>query len=95
MMNIQSLLLLHIAGAVLWVGGMFAVVCSRRPVAGELLEPPAARLRLWRGVFRRFFTGSGAPCWWAVASGLLLLGAAGFRAAPPGRAPGWRPAARS
>lgn len=83
-MNLQSLLLfLHIAGAVLWVGGMFFAYVCLRPVVAELLEPPQ-RLRLWRGVFRRFF----AWVWGAVlliaASGLLLLGAVGFRAAPPG-----------
>ena len=61
-MNMISLyILLHVVSAVLWVGGMFfAHVCLRPIVVGQL-EPPQ-RLKLWVGVFGRFFShcmGSG------------------------------------
>lgn len=54
-MNLNSLALaLHVLSAVLWVGGMFFAYQVLRPVAAAQLEPPA-RLRLWVGVFSRFF----------------------------------------
>ena len=57
--------LLHLAGVVVWVGGMhFAHMCLR-PAAAELLEPPA-RLRLLRRIFDRFLP------WVAVAIGAVL-----------------------
>ena len=46
-------LALHILGAVVWVGGMFAAYMCLRPAAGPL-EPPA-RLKLWRAFFGKFF----------------------------------------
>lgn len=74
-------LFLHVAGVVLWVGGMhFAHQCLR-PVAVQQLEPPQ-RLPLWSGVFARFF-----PWVWAAVALILLSGFAmilqvGFRSAP-------------
>lgn len=56
---------LHVLSAVIWVGGMFFAFMALRPVAAELLEPPA-RLSLWRQVFGKFFP-------WVSASVLLLL----------------------
>ncbi|MBA56412.1 MAG: hypothetical protein CMK89_18330 [Pseudomonadales bacterium] len=58
-------LALHVLSAVIWVGGMFFAYMALRPVAAELLEPPA-RLRLWRGVFANFFV-------WVSAAVVLLL----------------------
>ena len=55
---------LHILGAVVWVGGMFAAYMCLRPAAGPL-EPPA-RLKLWRAFFSKFFP-------WVWLSVLLLL----------------------
>ncbi len=83
-MNVYAVLLfLHIASAVVWVGGMFFATVCLRPAAAELLEP-ALRLRLWGGVFARFF----ACLWWAVGliagSGLILFTQRGFSAAPLG-----------
>jgi len=83
-MNVQPVLLfLHLSSVVVWVGGMFFAYVCLRPTALELFEPPQ-RLRLWRGVFARFFVW----VWWAVtliaASGLAMLGQDGFGAAPPG-----------
>jgi uncharacterized membrane protein len=83
-MQLQPLLLfIHLTGVVVWVGGMFFAYVCLRPTAVELFEPPQ-RLRLWRGVFGRFFVW----VWWAVlliaASGLIMIGQHGFAAAPPG-----------
>ena len=83
-MNMQGvLLLLHLSGVAAWLGGMFFAYFCLRPAAMELLEPPA-RLRLWRGVFSRFF----AWVWWAVgliaASGLIMFFQHGFANAPRG-----------
>ena len=60
-------LAVHVLAAVVWVGGMFFAYVVLRPVAGEL--EPMPRLRLWRGVFGRFF-----PWVWASIVGLLLSG---------------------
>jgi uncharacterized membrane protein len=51
---VSFLLFLHLAAAVVWVGGMFFAYVCLRPAAVEVLEPPA-RLTLWRRVFDRFF----------------------------------------
>jgi len=45
---------LHILTVVIWVGGMFFAYMILRPAAVDLLDPPP-RLKLWRGVFERFF----------------------------------------
>ncbi|MGA8050948.1 MAG: DUF4149 domain-containing protein [Burkholderiales bacterium] len=58
-------LLLHLLSAVVWVGGMFLAYLAVRPAAAEALEPPL-RLRLWVGIFRRFFV-------WVWAAVVLLL----------------------
>jgi uncharacterized membrane protein len=57
-------LALHIFGAVVWVGGMFAAYVCLRPAAGALESPQ--RLKLWRGFFQKFFP-------WVWVSILLLL----------------------
>lgn len=61
------LVLLHALAAAAWVGGMFFAYVVLRPVAGGL--EPAIRLRLWRGVFAKFF-----PWVWASITVLLLSG---------------------
>jgi uncharacterized membrane protein len=58
-------LTLHILGAVVWVGGMFAIYMCLRPALGTL-EPPQ-RMRLMQVTFGKFFP-------WVWASILLLLG---------------------
>ena len=83
-MNLHPVLLfLHLVAVVIWIGGMFFAYVCLRPTAVDLFEPPQ-RLRLWRGVFARFFVW----VWWAVAliaaSGLIMLGQYGFATAPPG-----------
>src|ERR1700736_2055375 len=47
------LLVLHLLGAVLWVGGMFFALMVLRPSLGAV--PPEQRLELHRQGFRRFF----------------------------------------
>jgi uncharacterized membrane protein len=59
---------LHILGAVVWVGGMFAIYVCLRPALATL-EPPH-RLRLMRATFQRFF-----PWVWVA---VLLLLASGY-----------------
>jgi uncharacterized membrane protein len=59
---------LHVLGAVIWVGGMFAIYVCLRP-ALVTLEPPQ-RLRLMRVTFQKFF-----PWVWTA---VLLLLASGY-----------------
>jgi uncharacterized membrane protein len=74
-------LVLHVLGAIVWVGGMFFAYLVLRPAAGELEAP--ARLALWRGVFRRFFPWVFASIAALLASGYLMLfwGLGGFAGA--------------
>ena len=74
-------LILHILGTVVWVGGMFFAYLVLRPVAGEL--DGAVRLRLWQGVFARFFPWVWASIVALLASGYLMLfwGLGGFAGA--------------
>ena len=68
----QVLLLLHILATVVWVGGMFFAHNCLRPVVLEQLEPPQ-RLRLWTGVFGRFFPWVWVSVVALVASGQYLV----------------------
>ncbi|MCC7080262.1 MAG: CopD family protein [Burkholderiales bacterium] len=47
-------LLLHLLGAVVWIGGMFFAYVALRPAAAQALQPPQ-RLALWRETLARFF----------------------------------------
>ena len=70
-MNLFPLwLFMHVAGIVVWVGGMFFAYVCLRPAAVEVLEPPL-RLTLWQRVFERFF-----PAVWAAVGLIVLSGAA-------------------
>ncbi len=66
-MALRYLLGIHLLASVIWVGGMFFAFQVLRPGAAAL--EPAARLKLWAGVFRRFF-----PWVWASVAALLLSG---------------------
>jgi uncharacterized membrane protein len=57
----------HVLGAVVWVGGMFAIYMALRPALGTL-EPPQ-RMRLMRATLAAFF-----PWVWAAIILLLLSG---------------------
>jgi uncharacterized membrane protein len=75
------LLLVHLAGAVIWVGGMAFVLLALRPAAFAELEPPL-RARLLFAVLRRFF-----PLVWVSIALLLgsgLLAMRNIAHAPPG-----------
>jgi uncharacterized membrane protein len=73
--------MLHLLSVAVWVGGMFFAYLCLRPVAASQLDAPT-RLRLWVGVFARFFPW----VWLAVAlilgSGLSMLLAVGMHDAP-------------
>ena len=58
---------LHVLGAVVWVGGMFFAVLMMRPALMDL--DPARRVDVYRGAYRRFF----GMIWW-VMPGMLLSG---------------------
>jgi uncharacterized membrane protein len=74
-------LFLHVSGVVIWVGGMFFAHQCLRPVAAQQLQPPQ-RLPLWVGVFSRFFPWVWASVAAILVSGLAMLLAVGFAAAP-------------
>ena len=59
---------IHAVAAVIWVGGMFFAYQILRP-AMPILDGPPPRLKLWLGVFDRFF-----PWVWAVVIALPLTG---------------------
>ena len=63
-MSVPIAISLHLIAAVIWVGGMFFAYMALRPVAAQLLEPPA-RLELWSRTFSRFFV-------WVWASIIVL-----------------------
>lgn len=65
---ILPLQMLHVLAVVLWVGGMFFAYMALRPVAASQLEPPV-RLKLWVGVFGKFF-----PWVWASIIVIIVTG---------------------
>lgn len=73
-------LFLHVISDVIWIGGMFLAYVCVRPAAIEALEPPQ-RLKLWTGIFRRFFPWVWAAVVLILLSGFHMLGAMG--AMPP------------
>jgi len=75
------LLLIHLSGVIVWVGGMFFAHFCLRPVAAAQLPPPQ-RLPLLAAVLGRFFTAVAASIVAILASGFAIMGAAGFGQAP-------------
>jgi uncharacterized membrane protein len=74
-------LLMHVASAVVWVGGMhFAYQCLR-PIAAQQLDPPL-RLALWAGVFARFFPWVWLAIGLILVSGFAMILRLGFPQAP-------------
>ena len=74
---------LHLAAAIVWLGGIAFMLFSLRPAAAAVLAP-AQRLPLIAHVLRRFFTG----VWLAVAvllvTGVVMLLDVGMKNAPAG-----------
>jgi uncharacterized membrane protein len=69
-------LFLHLLSDVIWIGGMFLAYVAVRPAAAEVLEP-SQRLRLWTGIFRRFFPWVWAAVIVILGSGFLMIGQMG------------------
>ena len=73
------LLLVHVLGVVVWVGGMFLMHVAVRPAAVQLLQPPQ-RLQLLTAVLQRFFLWVTLSIVALLASGFgMIIGGGGFR----------------
>lgn len=82
-MKLTALLLtLHILGAVVWVGGMFAAYVCLRPAAAGLDGPQ--RLSLWRKFFAKFFIWVWIAVLLLLVSGywMMMTTFGGFKGAP-------------
>lgn len=79
----QALLLAHLLGAILWIGGMFFAYMCLRPAAAEVLAPPQ-RLPLWAATFARFLPAAAIAVIAILASGIAMLAQIGFAQAPIG-----------
>lgn len=75
--------LLHIAAAIVWLGGMTFVLGALRPVVMAQLAPPL-RLPLMAAVLRRFFLAVWAGIGVLLLSGGHLLAVTGMKNAPIG-----------
>ncbi len=74
-----SMLLLHVLGVVVWVGGMFLMHVAVRPAAVDLLQPPQ-RLPLLTSVLKRFFFWVHIAIVAILISGVgMILEGGGFR----------------
>ena len=69
-------LFLHVISDVIWIGGMFLAYMAVRPAAVEMLEPPL-RLKLWTGIFQRFFPWVWASVALLLATGFYMMGQMG------------------
>lgn len=79
----QLLLFLHLAGVVVWVGGMFFAHFCLRPAALRLLEPPQ-RLPLWAATLGAFLRYTAVAVVLILLSGFAILFEVGFKQAPIG-----------
>lgn len=75
--------LLHLAAAVVWLGGIAFMLFALRPAAHATLAPPQ-RLPLIAETLRRFFVAVWASIAVLLASGLAMLVDLGFANAPLG-----------
>lgn len=74
---------LHLAAAIVWLGGISFMLLALRPAAAELLAP-AQRLPLIAGVLKRFFPLVWLTIGLLLLTGLAMLLAVGMKNAPPG-----------
>jgi uncharacterized membrane protein len=73
------MLLLHVLGVAVWVGGMFVMHVAVRPAAVETLQP-AQRLPLIAAALKRFFDWVAIAIVAILASGIgMILEGGGFR----------------
>ena len=79
----QLLILLHLAAAIFWIGGMAFMVMALRPAMTELLAPPQ-RLPLMVAVLSRFFVVVICSIAVLAVTGVALFMATGTKNAPPG-----------
>ncbi len=78
-----SLLFVHLASAVVWLGGMVFAHFALRPAAMQVLEPPA-RLPLMTLALGRFFRLVAVAVVAILLSGWLLIARVGLAQAPVG-----------
>ncbi len=78
-----TLLLLHLLGAIVWIGGMFFAHYCLRPAAVETLDPPK-RLPLMEATLRRFFRYVAVSVLILLGTGFALLLPVGFQQVPVG-----------
>ncbi|MBC7434789.1 MAG: CopD family protein [Bdellovibrionales bacterium] len=76
--------LLHLAAAIVWMGGMFFMLWVLRPVVADKLLPPA-RAPLMAAVLAKFFLSVWASIAVITVSGAVMLGMTGMKAAPLGQ----------
>ncbi|RYH26655.1 MAG: hypothetical protein EON54_23910 [Alcaligenaceae bacterium] len=81
---LMTLKFLHLAAAIVWLGGMAFLLGALRPVALATLAPPV-RIPLLRAVLGRFFMAVWVSIAVLLASGAGLLAATGMRNAPLGQ----------
>ncbi len=79
----QVLLFTHLAGVIIWVGGMFFAYFCLRPAAASVLEPPK-RLPLWTATFARFLPIAAVTVVLILGSGLVMMLQVGMAFAPIG-----------
>ena len=79
----QALILVHLLGAILWIGGMFFAYVCLRPAAAQVLDPPQ-RLPLWTATLGAFLRYAAVAVVLILLSGFALFFEAGFRQAPAG-----------
>lgn len=79
----ELFVLLHLLGAITWVGGMWFAYFCLRPAATKSLDAPQ-RLPLWSATFDYFLRYVAVAVVVIVISGFTLLIRTGFRVAPVG-----------
>ncbi|MES2976770.1 MAG: CopD family protein [Pseudomonadota bacterium] len=75
---------LHVAAAIVWLGGMFFLLWALRPVAVSTLEPQV-RVPLLAAILRRFFVAVWVSIAVLLATGLAMLLPTGMKNAPIGQ----------
>lgn len=80
----RYLLLAHLAGVIVWIGGMFFAHFCLRPVAALQLPPPQ-RLPLMTAVLGRFFAAVAVSVVAILGSGFAMASISGYAGGTVGR----------